>query len=377
MSEMSLSDVLPGGGDDRLAGRRSAVRGRERRKKRKRRRSFLALILALAVLGGGGWLAYAGLAPIVSALREPDDWTGNGTTEVLVEIPAGASGTTIGRVLAAKGVVKTQKAFVKEVNGSPAAQSIQPGTYRVRLHMSSAAAIAALVDEGNRVTLKVTIPEGQRVPEVVARLAKSLDLSKKELTAAARDGEAIGLPAAAKGNAEGFLFPATYEFGPDVTPTEALRTMVERTTAALTEAGVPEKRWREVMIKASIVQAEGRRKKDMPKIARVLENRLRIGKLLQLDSTVSYAVGRFAITTTAEERAVDSPYNTYRRKGLPAGPIDSPGLDAIRAAMKPTPGKWLYFVGVNPQTGETKFAVTAAGHAKNVAEFQAWMKAHG
>jgi UPF0755 protein len=97
---------------------------------------------------------------------------------------------------------------------------------------------------------------------------------------------------------------------------------------------------------------------------------------LQLDSTVSYATGKFNVTTTSADRQTNSPYNTYRYAGLPAGPISNPGEAALKAAVNPTPGQWLFFVTTNPETGETKFATTLAQHDQYVQEFQAWLRAH-
>jgi UPF0755 protein len=133
----------------------------------------------------------------------------------------------------------------------------------------------------------------------------------------------------------------------------------------------------EVLTIASLVQAESKLPVDMPKIARVLYNRLEKGMRLQLDTTVLYANGgKKGLTTTAAQRAIDSPYNTYKVDGLPAGPIDSPGQEAIEAALNPAVGPWLFFVAVNPDTGETKYAVTPEEHARNVEEFRAWLRAH-
>lgn len=118
-------------------------------------------------------------------------------------------------------------------------------------------------------------------------------------------------------------------------------------------------------------------------VARAIYNRLQ-GKTetgqpmkLQLDSTVIYANGGTGtLTTTDAQRALDSAYNTYKVDGLPPGPINSPGKSAIEAALNPADGTWIYWVVVNPQTGETKFASTDAEHQANVAEFQAWCKAN-
>ena len=377
MSEMSLSDVVPGLQPAPPTGRRSAARARERRKRRRRRRAVVAVLLSVVVIGGGVAAAWAGLAPLVQRLREPSDYTGQGTGDVKVKIASGSSGVTIGRVLAAADVVKTQRAFVEAVQNDPQrASRIQPGTYQLRHRMSAAAALALLLDPTSRLILTVTVPEGKRVPQVLALLADKLDLDQEALAAASKDPRAIGLPGAAAGNPEGFLYPATYDFEPDVTAQQVLARMVAHGRQEYARLGVPEASLRAVIIKASLVQAEAGQQRYMGPVARVIENRLKINKNLELDSTVSYAVGRFGVTTTAAERAVKSPYNTYNRQGLPIGPIDSPGAEAIQAVLHPTPGTWLYFTTVNPTTGETKFATTPEQKAAIDREWQAWLRAH-
>ena len=329
----------------------------------------------MTLVGGAVVGSYLGLAPMIRQLNEPKDYVGSGTGRVQVKIPSGASGRTIARVLTAAGVVKTQVAFIDAVKKDPRAAGVQPGTYSLREKMSAAAALGLLLDPKARLILTVTIPEGTRVKDELTLIAKNTGLKYADLVKASTSA-AIGLPAAAKGKPEGFLFPATYDFQPDVTATQVLTKMVERGAAAFTALNIPDSKLRSTVIEASIVQAEAGNKQYMGKVATVLNNRLKIKKKLQLDSTVSYATGRFGITTTAADRAFNSPYNTYRYAGLPAGPIDNPGEEALKAVLNPTPGPWLFFVTVNPRTGETKFATDEAGHAANVREFQAWLRAH-
>ncbi len=131
--------------------------------------------------------------------------------------------------------------------------------------------------------------------------------------------------------------------------------MVHLTTGQLTKLGVSDANANRVLTIASIVQVESRAKADGPKVARVLDNRLAQGIKLQLDSTVSYVTGKPGVATTAADRANPSPYNTYAHAGLPPGPISNPGLAAIDAALHPAAGSWLWFVTVNPSTGETRF----------------------
>ena len=158
---MSLPDVVPGlePRPDGQRGRRSQARAVERRRRRRRRRALTVITFSLLlVLGGAFGAAYLGIAPVVREFLEPDDWSGAGTGRVQVKIAPGSSGRTIAGVLADAGVVKTEKAFVEAVRNEPSASSIQPGTYALKSHMSSAAALDALLDPRARLTLSVTIP---------------------------------------------------------------------------------------------------------------------------------------------------------------------------------------------------------------------------
>jgi UPF0755 protein len=132
----------------------------------------------------------------------------------------------------------------------------------------------------------------------------------------------------------------------------------------------------EVLIVASIIEREVNKEEYRAKVARVLYNRLDKGMKLSLDSTVIYAEDLKTNTTTKEDRASKSKYNTYRRKGLPPGPISAPGKAALEAAANPDKGKWQYFVTVNFDTGETKFAENQADFEKIRLEFQTWCQSH-
>ena len=375
---MSLSEVLPGAfpPDPPNQRRRGAARQQRKRRKQRRRRSFIVIFLTIAIVGGGVAGSYIfGVQPLIKRLTEPKDYTGSGTGEIEVQIPEGASGRAIAVLLAKDGVVKTEVAFLDAAKKDVRAKSVQPGTYAMRKQMSGSSALAQLLDPKNQLTLSVTIPEGTRVAVALPLIAKKLELKRADVEKAAKSAK-IGLPKAANGKLEGFLYPATYTFQPDVTATQALTKMVERGAEVRDSLEITPTQTREVVIKASIIEAEAGSKNYMGMVARVLDNRLKIGSKLQLDSTVSYATNKFNVTTTAADRASSSRYNTYRYTGLPSGPISNPGEEALKAVMSPTPGDWLYFVTTNPTTGETKFAVNAAGHQKNVAEFQQWLKTH-
>jgi UPF0755 protein len=373
VSEMSLQEVVNSTGQRTHRRQRRAV---EKRRRRRRRRSWLAILIGLVVVGGAAGGAWLGLKPIIASMTEPDDWAGDGVGEAVIQIQPGASGASMGTTLAEAGVLKTAKAFTRAYSADPQAQSIQPGTYRLRRHMSARAAVTLLLDPVAKLTVKVLIPEGRRLTQILDLVAKQTGLSRAALDNAAKDSTGIGLPEEAKGDLEAYLFPATYLFGPGTTATEVLREMVTHGQVTLNHLGVPPEKQRSVLIEASLVQAEAGRQEDMPKIARVLENRMAKGIPLSLDTTVHYATGRFTLTTTTKDTQVDSPYNTYRVKGLPIGPICSPGAEAIEAVLEPADGPWLYFTTVNPDTGETKFATTLAEKAAMDAEWQKWQKAH-
>ena len=333
-----------------------------------RRSGALKGVIALLVIVAIGVAGYVGITTAMDRLGGAEDYTGGGSGTVEVSIPAGANGVQIARILAEADVVKSSEAFYQVSLSDPRAQQIQPGTYRLRGKMSAEAALTALVDPSSRVQSKFTVPEGSRVDDVVAIIAKNTELSEDELRAALDDPEAIGLPAQAGGNPEGFLFPETYFVEPGQSAVDVIKAMVDQTMSVLNELEVgPRARaldmtGLEVLTVASILEWEVNNDDDFAKASRVIQNRLAAGQALQMDSTVHFISGRKGDAyTTDEERAADSPYNTYKYPGLPPGPIGSPGRAAIQAALNPADGDWLYFVA-DPKTGETTFTSSYAEH---------------
>ncbi len=354
-------------------------RGASRRAQRRRvqgRRRMVVMLLTLGLVAGGGFAAYSALAPLVSSLTASNDYTGNGSGKVSVTVHSGDSGRSIGATLEKAGVVKTAKAFANAAAANPSGGSIQPGDYSLRKKMSATSALVMLLDPANRTVPRVTIPEGKWTSETIKVLSAATGRPLADYQRALKDPAALGLPAAANGDTEGYLFPATYEFDKNTTAAEQLHAMVAKSLEELGNIGVDPAQMQRVLTIASLVQAEAQAAADFPKVARVIDNRLAKPMALQLDSTVSFVAGRREVTTTDAERASTSRYNTYLVAGLPPGPIDSPGLSAMKAALNPAPGPWLYFVAVNPVTGETRFAVDAAGHAANVKVFQKWCSDH-
>ncbi|WP_308127992.1 endolytic transglycosylase MltG [Modestobacter italicus] len=356
-----------GGGRGRGGGRRSGGG-------RKRRGPITVAISLLVLLGIIGGLAFGGLYLWRTINPVAEDYTGTGTGSVQIRVNDGDSLRAIGNTLVEADVIASVEPFADAAAANPAATGIQPGVYALRSQMSGQSALDLLLDPASRMVTKVTIPEGRTVDQTLQLLADKGGLPLEELQAAAADPAALGLPAYANGLLEGFLFPATYDVEPGQTAVDVLSRMVARTDQVLTDLQIPVENRLSVLTEASLVQAEAGSVEDMGKVATVLNNRLADGMLLQLDTTVNYANDKGGITTTAEDRANPSPYNTYVHPGLPPGAINNPGEDALRAVQNPTPGDWRFFVVVDPDTGETRFAATGAEHQQNVLLFQQWLR---
>ena len=365
------------GGVDVAPPRRRGESRRAQRRRRTGKRRLIVLLLALGLVVGALFAAIGVLLPLVTGPSTTNDYVGAGSGIVSVVVHDEDATRTIGAALEKAVVVKSAKAFIDVAAKNPRSLSIQPGTYTLHAHMSAVSALAMLLDPANRKVPRVTIREGLWSSETISALSAATGRPLADYQAALKNPAALGLPAGAKGNVEGYLFPATYEFGSNITAAEQLHTMVAKSLEELGKIGVTSDRMQRVLTIASIVEAEASASADRPKVARVIENRLAKPMRLQLDTTVSFiSHHRGKLGTTDAERASKSPYNTYLVDGLPPGPIDSPGLSAMQAAVSPASGPWIYFVAVNPDTGETRFAVDAAGHAANVRLFQAWCSDH-
>jgi UPF0755 protein len=343
--------------------------GRRAQKGRRRGPGCLIALVVLAVLGAGAYYAVSnGVDRIRDQFSSPDDYPGPGTDEVVFEVKQGDTIAVMGRGLKDADVVASVDAFISAASDNPQSSSIQAGFYQLQKQMKASDVVNVLVDPANIVTTSVTITEGQQVREVVAKLAKATGFPKKQFEAALADPAALGLPDYAEGNPEGYLFPATYAFGPQEQPADMLKDMVDRWKVAAEEngleAGAEQLGYtpQEIMTIASLIEAEGRGD-YRTKIARVIYNRLEIDPnpaagFLQIDATVNYALGKpgpARLTQEEIDSVADSPYNTYTQKGLPPGPIEAPGDAAIQAALHPEDGPWFFYVTVNLATGETKF----------------------
>src|SRR5680860_47631 len=340
----------------------------------------MAVLLALGVLVGGAYIAFRlGSDALEARFSPPEDYAGPGSGSVVVEVKEGDAASDIASTLVGADVVKSQEAFTEAAQEDADSRGIQVGFYEMRKQMAAESALDILVDPANMLQDTVAFPEGWTVDQIVEQLAQNTDFSARQYTKVLARPASIGLPSYADGNPEGYLFPATYQIKPNATPKSILTSMVDRYEEAASSLDLEEEARalgstpNDVMTVASLIQAEARFDKDLAKVSRVIYNRLDKPMALQFDSTVHYAVGKDGgVGTSDEDRDIDSPYNTYKVAGLPPTPIMTPGEQAIDAALNPAEGPWLYFVTTNPDTGETKFAVSFGDHQRNVAEFQEW-----
>ena len=358
---------------------RSGGRDRRAAKKRaqRRRRRTLIVVVALLLVGGAGYYLVSNASNLLG-FENPfaaSDYEGQGVDPVDVTIEPGSTGAAMGQTLVDAGVVKSVKAFTDAYKANPEASKIQPGNFTMLTQMKGSAAVALLLSKESKNETKLTIPEGFTKAQVIDRAVSVTGKPVEEFEAAMADPAAVGLPAEAGGNFEGWFFPSTYLLEPDDTPETIVANMVAATVSNLDALGVAPADRQTVIIKASLVEREAKADADRPKMARAIENRLERDMVLQIDAAVAFGLGRPGTTITKPDMAdASNVYNTYQHKGLPPGPIASPGKASVEAVLNPEPGDWLFWVAVNLDTGETKFSSTNAEHEKYVAELRAWEK---
>ncbi len=340
------------------------------------KRTIIAVAASLGLLALALWLV---LPPVLGLFDDaPADFPGPGEGTVLIEIPSGSTGYTMGSILTEAGVVASQEAFILAFNADPNATSIHAGFYNLQLRMPAAAAVAALQDNANRADISVTVPDGIRASTVYERISTALGVDLEAVKTAAADTASYGLPAEAGGNPEGWFGAQTYILPPNVDTTTVLQLMVAETVGTLERLAIPREQWQETLIKASIAQREGT-PQDFGKVVRVIinrsdpSNRETVG-MLGMDSVALYGLGVDGVLLTNEQKEIDTPYNVFMHAGLPPTPIATPSVAAIEATVDPPEGTWNYFVTVNLDTGETKFATTYAEFLVYVEEYRQWLR---
>jgi len=292
----------------------------------------------------------------------------NGTPEpVQVEIPKDSSTETIARTLEDKGVVGSALRFRIRARMLDADGELKAGVYELSTNMPDELVVERLVSGPEIKYSTVTIPEGFTVDRIATRLENETGIDKAEFLKKAGNADEFAsehpyLKGAYRNSVEGFLFPKTYRIKEGSTATEVIEMMLRQfdKEVAGVDFSAAEKRgldFYDTVTLASLVEREARVAKDRPLISSVIYNRLEQDKRLELCSTVDYALNKKerSIRLTLAETRTDSPYNTYRAKGLPPGPIANPGLDSLKAAAEPADTSYIYFV-LTSEDGSHTFA---------------------
>ncbi len=377
-----------------------ADRIREARTRRKRRivsglalGMLIVVVIGAVFLGSKLWHTFFGSG---------NDFSGDGVSDVVIQVHDGDSTTAIAQTLQEHQVVANANTFVDAADGNAAISSIQPGFYKLRTEIPAANAVERLADPENRVG-KLTIPEGRQLDDV--RDVKTNAVTDgilsliSEATCVNLDGErrcvsadalkeAAGTvsaqslsvpdwavnPVAAQGDdhrrLEGLIAPGTWNIDPSAQPQEILSRLIAASATQYAQGGLLDTAKAmnmspyQVLTVGSLVQREAT-PEDFGKVARVIYNRLAENRTLEFDSTVNYPLDRIEVATTDADRGMQTPWNTYVRPGLPATPICSPGQPALTAAEEPAAGDWLYFVTIDMQ-GTTLFTRDYQQHLANI-----------
>ncbi len=291
-----------------------------------------------------------------------------------VEIPRGAATLQIGRMLAARRLVRSPLAFALYSRLMGLEGRLQAGEYRIS-PMEPMGRILRRLAAGDVVRYPVLLPEGITAREIAGRLEAAGLARAERFLALVRRPEQFWIPQMAgnrSGTLEGYLFPDTYLLPRGLSEEEIVRILVERfrsVTADLLARPLPlGLSPHEVVTVASLVEREARVPEERARIAGVIYNRLRRGMPLQIDASVLYALGTHKTTVRLADLEVDSPYNTYRRKGLPPGPIANPGREALQAAVAPEAHDFLYYVA-GPD-GRHIFSRTFSEHLQAIRSVQ-------
>lgn len=332
------------------------------------RRIFLLLLIAAAVAG----LAFFRMGR--PAAKEP--------STVLYAVPPGAGATAIARGLKEAGLIRSPKFFLYVVWRRGDQEKFKPGTYELTPSLSTRA-IEALLAEGKPVSneVSVTLLEGWTIGDMADYLQDADIAAREELYAQAGESAkpASGLPdwaasypalagRPADASLEGYLFPDTYRIYADGGAAPLVRRMLANFEAKLTpelraEIAARGRTVHEIVTMASVIEREVRSDEDRAMVSDIFWKRVDDGQGLQADSTVNYITGHSKPSVSVEETKIDHPWNTYKYRGLPAGPIGNPSLSSIVAAIRPKANPYWFFL-TDPE-GKVWYGRTFEEHQSN------------
>lgn len=366
-----------------------------RKKKKNKTVLWVSMVVVLALIGLGGYYGYKQL----TGIGDYEDFEGQGEGDVVVQVESGDSTGDIASALLDAGVVASTRAFVTAAESNSDVRGVQPGYYVMKKKASGTAAVSRIVDPKVRVgniqieagsqLENIIRPDESVLKGIVAELAdascadlngKSTCVPVEQLAEVAKTGDLakLGVPdwavpfaskAQPQRRLEGMVMPGVYDVRPGATAEELWQQLLSESATQMQALGLPTVADDtgytpyEVLTMASLVEKEAITK-DFGKVARVTYNRLRDSMKLEYDSTINYVLDRPAIRTNESDRQNVGPYNTYDISGLPPTPIASASENALKAAVTPEPGEWLFFVKCE-KDGTSCFATTNDEHNAN------------
>ena len=290
---------------------------------------------------------------------------------VRVQIARGAAVHTVAAELERDGLIRSAFLFAWRARGA----TLRPGYYDLQ-PTEPPRDILRRLERGDIATIRVTFPEGFTTRQIAHRLAEKGVVANEQafLTLVTTQGNTLHASFAPPANLEGYLFPDTYRFPVGSTDTETAQQMLGEFDHLVVQSHADDIRasgrsLHDILTVASLVEGEAETDADRPRIAGVIYNRLARQMRLEIDATVQYAQGFHKSRLLYRDLAVDSPYNTYKISGLPPGPICSPGLPSIEAALHPEASEYLFYVA-GPDGKSHIFSRTLAEHNANVARMR-------
>lgn len=339
-------------------------RGAARRRPQQQRRSKAPAIAAIVAVLVVAAIAYFFVVPAVKSMFAPQQGqTVAAGQDVSITIPEGASGDDIASILSKNHIVENPKDYYAAVAKEGAEMSLKPGDYALKTGMNAVDVVKQLV-AGPNAGAVLTIQEGLTLEQTVERIEAVYGISKDEFLAQAKASKYVDdypfLEDAYNDSLEGYLYPKTYTFTDTPTADDIIRKLLDQfvsETASLNlDKGANGLSAQQIVTMASLIERETAVDSERPTIASVIYNRLDADMPLQIDAAIVYARGGGNQAVTYSDLEIDSPYNVYKNYGLTPGPICSPSISSIKAALNPDKTDYLYYVASAAGDGTHKFS---------------------
>ena len=331
---------------------------------------LIAGIVVVAVIAVIVTFVIPAVSGLLSGSDEPSVEAG---LEVELTIPEGASGDQIAQILSENHVIEDPKVYYATVRDMQADMLIKPGDYRLTTRQDPHEVVQQLIDGPNIAGVTLTIQEGLTVEQTAARVEETYGIPADEFLAQAKASNYVDdypfLEGAYNDSLEGYLSPKTYSLGEAPTADEVIRALLDQfqveTEGLDLEAGANGLSAQEIVTLASLIERETAATEERPLVASVIYNRLEVGMPLQIDAAIVYARGGGSDPVTYDDLEIDSPYNVYENTGLTPGPICSPSVSSIEAALHPADTSYYYYVLSPDGDGTHNFSETYEEFLKN------------